>query len=559
MGDKKLQNMSLDQIKSIMDVIQMSSEAYLYILDLDFDIYMIPEKLTERVALDSTRIEHCTEALKAVIHPSDYQMVVDDIARCASGEQAGHDLEYRWLSRDNRVMWISCRGTVVTGADGNKLLVGKITELGRKAKADNVTGLRRESRFRLDAEEILRDRPEAIRYCMRIGIDNFKEINEKDGVEAGDEILYKMSKCITDVVLEGVDVYRLVADEFMILDSVSDPGEDPRKIYRQICAKVAEVVRENDYSRFYTVSAGVLYKDFAGKNSDELMRLSEFALNEAKRRGKNQVALFRQEDYDKYLEQLDIRKELRRDIANDFRGFQVYYQPIVDADTYQVVGAEALLRWKSEKYGNVSPAVMIPIMEESGLIIPVGRYVLWEAARMCRKWQAVVLRFHVNVNLSYVQVHKSDLMNDVVQCIKEVGITPDSLVLELTESGYIETDNRIQELFRDLKERKINLAIDDFGTGYSNMRYLKEIEAKTIKLDRSFVLQALQNDYDYTIICHLIDMIHSVGSTVCMEGIEYTHELEKMKQAGPDMIQGFLFGRPAPAEEFEDSFITNSP
>lgn len=222
MGDKKLQNMSLDQIKSIMDVIQMSSEAYLYILDLDFDIYMIPEKLTERVALDSTRIEHCTEALKAVIHPSDYQMVVDDIARCASGEQAGHDLEYRWLSRDNRVMWISCRGTVVTGADGNKLLVGKITELGRKAKADNVTGLRRESRFRLDAEEILRDRPEAIRYCMRIGIDNFKEINEKDGVEAGDEILYKMSKCITDVVLEGVDVYRLVADEFMILDSVSD-------------------------------------------------------------------------------------------------------------------------------------------------------------------------------------------------------------------------------------------------------------------------------------------------------------------------------------------------
>lgn len=557
MKEKILQNMSLDQIRSIVDVLQKSSEAYLYILDLASDIYMIPEKLTERVALDSTRIEHCTEALKAVIHPSDYQMVVDDIAKCASGEQEVHDLEYRWLSRDNRVMWISCRGTVVTGMDGNKLLVGKITELGRKAKADNVTGLRREIRFRLDAEEILRDRPESIRYCMRIGIDNFKEINEKDGVEAGDEILYKMSKCITDVVMEGVDVYRLVADEFMIMDAVSEAGENPKQIYKKICSKVAEVVRENDYSQFYTISAGVLYEDFAGRNSDELMRLSEFALNEAKRRGKNQIALFHQEDYDQYLKQLDIRKELRRDIANDFRGFQVYYQPIVDADTYRIVGAEALLRWKSEKYGNVSPAVMIPIMEESGLIIPVGRHVLWEAAKMCKKWQAAIPGFHVNVNLSYVQVHKSDLMHDVVQCIKEVDITPESLVLELTESGYIETDNRIQELFRDLKERKINLAIDDFGTGYSNMRYLKEIEAKTIKLDRSFVLQALQNDYDYTIICHLIDMIHSVGSSVCMEGIEYTHELEKMKQAGPDLIQGYLFGRPAPAEEFETSFVEN--
>lgn len=237
MGEKDLQNMSLDQIKSIMDVMQKASEAYLYILDLTSDIYMIPEKLTKRVALDSARIEHCTEALKAVIHPSDYQKVVEDIARCASGEQDVHDLEYRWLSRDNRVMWISCRGTVVTGTDGNKLLVGKITELGKKAKADNVTGLRRETRFRLNAEEILRDRPDSIRYCMRIGNDNFKEINEKDGAEAGDEILYKMSKCITDVVMEGVDVYRLVADEFMIMDTISGPGEDPKNIYKQFAQK----------------------------------------------------------------------------------------------------------------------------------------------------------------------------------------------------------------------------------------------------------------------------------------------------------------------------------
>lgn len=558
MGKKDLQNMPIEQIKAFMDVLQKSSDAYLFILDLASDVYMIPERLTERVNLPSTRIEQCTEALKEVIHPSDYQMVVDDITKCASGEQEVHDLEYRWMSRDNRVMWISCRGTVVTGEDGHKLLVGKITELGRKAKADNVTGLRRETRFRLDAEEILRDRPESIRYCMRIGIDNFKEINEKDGVEAGDEILYKMSRCITETVTENVDVYRLVADEFMIMDAVSGPEANPAKVYKQICARVAEVVRENDYSRFYTISAGVLDENFQGKNSDELMRLSEFALNEAKRHGKNQMALFCQEDYNQYLKQLDMRKELRRDIASQFRGFQVYYQPIVNADNYKVVGAEALLRWNSEKYGNVSPAVMIPIMEESGLIIPVGRYVLWEAAKMCKKWQTVIPGFHVNVNLSYVQVHKSDLMNDVEACIKEVGITPESLVLELTESGYIETDNRIQALFRDLKEKKINLAIDDFGTGYSNMRYLKEIAAKTIKLDRSFVLQALQNEYDYTIICHLINMIHSVGSNVCMEGIEFSHELEKMKQAGPDLIQGYLFGRPAPAEEFEESFLTGS-
>lgn len=551
----KLQNMSIEQIVSVMRVVQKASDAYLYILDLTSNVYMISEKLTKRVALDSTRIYNCMDKLRKIVHPSDWDKLEQDIKRCVSGEQELHDLEYRWLDRDNRVMWISCKGTVVTDADGHRLLIGKVTELGRKAKADNITGLRRETRFRLNAEAVLRDNPESIRYCMRIGIDNFKEINEKDGAEAGDEVLWELSKCITDVVSDDVDVYRLVADEFMIMDTVSTPRKDPNDIYNQIKDKVKNLVKEKDYSKFFTISAGIIDKDFAGKNSNDIMMLSEFALNEAKRNGKNQRALFVQDAYNGYLGQLDMRKELRRDISNQFRGFQVYYQPIVDAQTHQLIGAEALLRWHSDKYGNVSPAVMVPIMEESGLIIPVGRYVLWEAAKKCKEWQAIMPNFHVHVNLSYVQVHKSDLMNDVNECIEEVGISPTSLVLELTESGYIETDNRIRELFRNFKENDISLAIDDFGTGYSNMRYLKEIEAKTIKLDRSFVLQALTNDYDYTIICHIINMIHSVGSTVCMEGIEYDHELDKMKDANPDMIQGFLFGKPSSADDFKEKFL----
>ena len=267
------------------------------------------------------------------------------------------------------------------------------------------------------------------------------------------------------------------------------------------------------------------------------------------------MAVFDRASYNEYLKRLDIRKAIRLDIANGFRGFQVFYQPIVDANTYKLIGAEALLRWKDDKHGSVSPAVFIPIMEESGLIIPVGRYVLWEAAKTCKKWKQTIPDFHVNVNLSYVQIRKSDLMHDVERCIEEVGIEPDSLVLELTESGYIETDSRIMALFQELKAKNINLAIDDFGTGYSNMRYLEDIAAKTIKFDRSFVMQALQNEYNYTVISHIIDMAHSVGSTVCMEGIEYEHELEKMKQANPDMIQGYLFGKPCSVEEFEEKYL----
>lgn len=550
-----LQGMSLEQISAVIEVIQQSSDSFLFILDLNTDVYMVSEKATKRFPFDSTVMENSTEILKSVIYPSDYAMLKADIEKCASGEQDTHALEYRWLDRKNRVVWISCRGTVVTGTEGHRLLVGRVSELGKKAKADNLTGLRREARFRLNAEALLRDNPESIRYMMRIGIDNFKEINEKEGVEAGDEVLQELAECILSSVDEKVDVYRLMADEFMIVDASDAPPRKPRTVYNQIQKKIAHTAKMKEYSRFYTVSAGVVEKDFTGRSAEEVMRLTEFTLNEAKRNGRNQMALYNQANYDEYLKRLDMRKALRRAVNHQFKGFEVYYQPIVSTLDYRVVGAEALLRWHSEEYGNVSPAVFIPILEESGLIIPVGRHVLWEAANICKKWQEYIPGFHVNVNLSYVQLYRSDLMKDVEKCIKEVGINPDSLVLELTESGYIETDERIKELFRELKEKKIDLALDDFGTGYSNMRYLKEIEAKTVKIDRSFVVQALKNEYDYNIISHIIDMVHSLGSYVCMEGIEEKEELNKMMKTKPDMIQGYYFGRPSPADQFEQTFL----
>lgn len=550
-----LQGMSLEQISAVIEVIQQSSDSFLFILDLNTDVYMVSEKATKRFPFDSTVMENSTEILKGVIYPSDYAMLKADIEKCASGEQDTHALEYRWLDRKNRVVWISCRGTVVTGTEGHRLLVGRVSELGKKAKADNLTGLRREARFRLNVEALLRDNPESIRYMMRIGIDNFKEINEKEGVEAGDEVLQELAECILSSVDEKVDVYRLMADEFMIVDASDAAPKKPRAVYNEIQKKIAHTAKLKEYSRFYTVSAGVVEKDFTGRSAEEVMRLTEFTLNEAKRNGRNQMALYNQADYDEYLKRLDMRKALRRAVNHQFEGFEVYYQPIVSTLDYCVVGAEALLRWHSEEYENVSPAVFIPILEESGLIIPVGRHVLWEAANICKKWQEYIPDFHVNVNLSYVQLYRSDLMKDVEKCIKEVGINPDSLVLELTESGYIETDERIKELFRELKEKKIDLALDDFGTGYSNMRYLKEIEAKTVKIDRSFVVQALQNDYDYNIISHIIDMVHSLGSYVCMEGIEEKEELNKMMKTKPDMIQGYYFGKPSPADQFEETFL----
>ena len=550
-----LQNLSLEQLTAVVEVLQKSSDSYFYILDLTMDTYIITEKMRARFPLENNVIENVTPILEGIVYPSDYPKLQADIGRCASGEQDVHAMEYRWYDRDHRIVWIDCRGTVIIGNGGHRMLFGRITELGKQAKADNITGLRREVRFQYDAEELLRDRPQTINYMMRIGIDNFKEINEKEGIEAGDNVLRELADCIVATVDPSVDVYRLMADEFMVVDANPDSDGNATNIYSEIKSRVAETVRRKEYSCFYTISAGVMQDEFEDKDAKAILRLTEFALNEAKRDGRNQMVLFDREAYDGYLKRLDIRKLMRQEINNNFKGFQVFYQPIVSAPDYKLVGAEALLRWSCEKYGNVSPAVFIPILEESGLIIPVGKYVLWQAAQTCKKWREILPDFHVNVNLSYVQIYKSDLLEDVDRCLEEVGIPPEGLVLELTESGYIETDSRVRELFENLKMKNFDVALDDFGTGYSNMRYLKEIEASTVKIDRSFVAQALKNDHDYNIIMHIIDMVHSLGSSVCMEGIEEEEELDKMMKANPDMIQGYYFGRPTPPDQFEEQFL----
>ena len=191
-----LQGMSLEQIRSVIEILQQSSDTYMFILDLTVDTYMVAEKATKRFPFHSIVIEDCSETLKSVIYPADYEMLSVDLEKCRSGEKDTHALEYRWLDRMGRVVWISCRGTVVTGAEGHRLLIGTVSEMGKKAKADNITGLRREARLRLNMESTLRDNPESIRYLMRIGIDNFKEINEKEGVEAGDEVLRELAECI---------------------------------------------------------------------------------------------------------------------------------------------------------------------------------------------------------------------------------------------------------------------------------------------------------------------------------------------------------------------------
>ncbi|MDO5403025.1 MAG: EAL domain-containing protein, partial [Eubacteriales bacterium] len=280
-----------------------------------------------------------------------------------------------------------------------------------------------------------------------------------------------------------------------------------------------------------------------------------FALHSAKLKGKNKFLMFSREEYEKYVRKIDIQEGLRVSINNGFEGFLLYYQPIYGLDKETVLGAEALIRWDSKKYGFMSPNDFIPLLEESALIIPLGRWIIRKAAQQCEKWCRFFPDFVMHINLSFVQVIKSNIVKDILSGIKFSGLEHNHFVFEVTESGEMDSSNVVHNVLQDIHNNNFVLAIDDFGTGYSNMRYIKDMMFGIIKIDRAFITNINENTKNYILVKSIIEMIHGLGLRVCVEGVETADELTTVQTLKPDTIQGFYYGKPMQEKEFEKKFL----
>lgn len=550
MEQKKSFNLAgKEEFEYLMEVFGRCTDDYLFLLDLDKDDYIISRKALDKFELPSAHFSNAGEVLENIVYAEDLAALSEDLEELKRGDKTEHNLEYRWVDREGKIVWISCRGVVIREtAEGSRFLVGRITEIGVKRKADNVTGLFAERQLEIDYKRIRREGRKKRGTLLRIGVDNFKEVNERYGIETGDSVLKMIAQCIEQVI-ENERCYKVDGDEFLILLEEED-AQEARKKYHQLRILIEEQRREQGYQNFYTISSGVVGFSYEESDFECLYNYSEFALSVAKRNGKNCSYVFRDEDYESYMKSLDIQEKLRYAVNHGFQGFEVYYQPIVSAETERVVGAEALLRFFCEEYGMLSPGIFIPILEESGLIIPVGEWVYQTAMRQSMEWQRIAPNFRININLSFIQICKSDVVSGIMASIREVGINPKTVLFEFTESGMISYDDSVQRLLDVLNENQVKIALDDFGTGYSSLAYLKNLRVNLLKLDRSFTSKAVANDFDYNLIGHIVDMAHSIGMGVCFEGIETEEELQKLRQLRPDFIQGFYYGRPVDRQKF---------
>ena len=528
---------------------------YLYVYDMVDDSYCISEKALKRFKVPAEIFHNVIETHLTFVYPKDQKLLGQDLEKMVSGEKDYHNIDYRWIGRDGNPIWINCRGRVIKEGNVPRFLVGCVNEIGETQKADNNSGLLSSATAKEMFDGFYRLCPEG--FIVRIGIEDFSEISEKYGIEYGDFVVKNVAGCISECLVPGQEVYRAQNDEFIICDYLGGAREDVELLLGKIRKHITDFIESIAYKVVFTVAGGVLLKcPVPTAGYKEIMKLSYFSLYEAKRLGRHQCYFFRIDDYEAFLEKQRILTELSRSISHGFKGFSLFFQPIIREDgDATIYAAEGLLRYKDSEGLIIPPSTFIPILEESGLIIPVGKFVLREAAKTCKEVREKIPEFKVSVNLSYIQIMKSPILEEIFSEIKRYELDADSLIIEMTESGYLDATPAIQKAWSDLKEHGVLIAVDDFGTGYSNLQSISKMSPNIVKVDREFTSKALKQEFEKHLMASIVELVHSLDLQICVEGIETKEELEIIKKLNPDYIQGYFYGKPCDKENVFANFV----
>jgi diguanylate cyclase (GGDEF)-like protein len=384
-----------------------------------------------------------------------------------------------------------------------------------------------------------------------LDLDRFKVVNETLGHVAGDRLLMAVGQRLVNSLRPGDTVARFGGDEFaLVLDPVANAAE-AHHIAERIAQELHEPFPLNGRDWFLTASIGIALAAPGRGSPDDLLREAEIAMVRAKGNAGQRHFLFEPSMSDQTLERLDLENDLRRALDRD--ELRVHYQPIVSLVSGAVAGFEALVRWQHPTRGLVPPLAFIPMAEETGLIVPLGRWVLDAACRQATVWNATrtgkgTPPLFVSVNLSARQFTQTDLVEDVRQTLAHTGLEADALELEITESVLMDQSEAGIRALRDLRGLGVRLVLDDFGTGYSSLSYLKHLPLDTIKIDRTFVA-GIEETADRSIVDAVIALAHGLGIGVVAEGIETDEQADRLRELGCDLGQGYLFSRPVPAEQ----------
>jgi diguanylate cyclase (GGDEF)-like protein len=512
------------------------------------------DPLLSGTGVGTNYLEECQRALKR--GSEDAQRALVGIQAVLKGLQDQFTLEYPCHSRKEK-RWFLMRVTPLQSQRGGVVVIHiDITErkqaeemVHHLAYHDPLTGLPNRVLFNdhLTLELAHARRNKCMVAVIFLDLDRFKTINDTLGHAIGDQLLQEVAKRLRSCLREGDTVARLGGDEFMLLLPGITHGEDVAKVVRRILEVLKPPFNLDGHELHITSSMGISLYPSDGGDAETLIKNADAAMYRTKEQSRGTYQFYTPSMNAKAFERLILENDLRR--ALERQEFVVYYQPQVSLHTGQIVGVEALVRWQHPEKGLVPPMEFIPLAEETGLIIPLGDWVFRMACAQNQTWQkAGFSPLRVAVNLSARRFKQKGLIKDIVRILKETGLDPDYLELELTESHLMENVEATLSTLHELKAMGIHLSIDDFGTGYSSLSYLKRFPIDKLKIDRSFVLDISDNPDDAAIAVAIIAMAHSLKLKVTAEGVETKEQLEFLRAYQCDEMQGYYFSRPVPTE-----------
>ena len=476
------------------------------------------------------------------------------------------------ITKDGRTILCEWYNTPLVDQEGDVIgiasLVDDITErkvsedmIWKQANFDTLTGLPNRNMFhdRLIQEMAKADRDERPLALLLIDLDQFKEVNDTLGHDAGDLLLQEAGRRISDCVRHSDTVARLGGDEFTIILPELRDNSHIEDVAQKIIGKLEDAFQLGDEVAHISGSAGITLYPNDASDIDTLLKNADQAMYAAKDNGRNCFSYFTQS--------LQDSAQARRRLTNDLRSalnnnqFEVYYQPIINLKTGLISKAEALLRWHHHEHGFISPLDFIPLAEETGLIDKIGDLVLRQSIEKAKYWSNLFSNnFQVSVNLSPIQFK---LDNHVFTSrwgnyLQEIGLSGQNVVVEITEGLLLNAEPEIIDKLHWLRDAGIQVAIDDFGTGYSSLSYLKAFDIDYLKIDKSFVSNLESNESDIALCDAIILMAHTLGLKVIAEGVETVGQKKILANAGCDFAQGYLFSRPVPADVFDEILFFGS-
>ncbi len=547
---------SIAQSKVINNSLISSYDVLQKILDNIGSGIIVCSKSTGNILFENDMASHVSEVRETIRECLEEVFKNSDIS-----DQLGTPME-RYNTESG--LWFEVRFSELKWIDGSDVVVATASDITQKKKNqqkieyqahnDFLTGLYNRMKCEVDLRKVIRRTEKAglKGAVLFIDLDDFKHINDGLGHQYGDILLQQIAAGLTGIPGIRGHCYRMGGDEFIIIIGP--------ELYDELGKMVANIktlfnkpwyLMETEY--FCTMSMGIAVFPDNSVDVHEITRMADVAMYEAKRSGKNGYAYYSSEVENSTAKRLDIENNMRQAVSTGIDEFVVFYQPVVNVNTQMCTSCEALVRWDSKALGFMGPGEFIPLAEYLGLITSIGDYVLEEACRRCKLWNDNGYPdFYINVNLSVVQLLQKNVVENIKRILDKTGVNPKNIVLEITESFAINDMQRVMDIITGLKKLGPRIALDDFGTGYSSLNYIKQLPLDIIKVDKTFIDDIVEDDYAQAFVKLIVDLSKTIGTKIVVEGVEHKEQFELLKSLGVDYIQGYYFGKPVPANIFEE-------